>query len=131
MKKFLSIILAILTATVCSACGIFPLVKTEQEGKTAVASDGKEFYVVRYESGFPERRLSIYVYHNDELVCSCHGFLNGTGDCYDYENDLMENYHEIIYEYELNGRKTYQFNWGKIYTDDDGETFVGVPKHEY
>ena len=57
--------------------------------------------------------------------------IDGNLNDYDYSNDIVENYAKIIKEYQNEQIRAYQFNCGIIYTTDNGETFAGVPKHEY
>ncbi|MCI8553814.1 MAG: hypothetical protein HFJ80_02570 [Clostridiales bacterium] len=50
---------------------------------------------------------------------------------YNYRNDFVNNWYQIISEYSADAIRSYQFYWGVLYTMDEGETFTTVFKHEY
>lgn len=128
MKKAFIIIGAMfLLLTSCSTPFVKPV---HNDSAVAVAKDGTEFKVVRTEYNFPDQEIEIFVSIGEALIFECFT-IDGNLNDYDYSNDIVENYAKIIKEYQNEQIKAYQFNWGIIYTTDNGETFVGVPKHEY
>ena len=128
MKKAFIIIGAMfLLLTSCSTPFVKPV---HNDSAVAVAKDGTEFKVVRTEYNFPDQEIEIFVSIGEALIFECFT-IDGNLNDYDYSNDIVENYAKIIKEYQNEQIIAYQFNWGIIYTTDNGETFVGVPKHEY
>lgn len=128
MKKAFIIIGAMfLLLTSCSTPFVKPV---HNDSAVAVAKDGTEFKVVRTEYNFPDQEIEIFVSIGEALIFECFT-IDGNLNDYDYSNDIVENYAKIIKEYQNEQIRAYQFNWGIIYTTDNGETFAGVPKHEY
>ncbi|MBR3909502.1 MAG: hypothetical protein IKJ50_07275 [Clostridia bacterium] len=128
MKKAFIIIGAMfLFLTSCSTPFVKPV---HNDSAVAVANDGTIFTIYRREDNIPDQEIYISVSNNGDRIFHTAGIANYLSD-YNYSNDIVENYAEIIKEYQNEQIKAYQFNWGIIYTTDNGETFVGVPKHEY
>lgn len=131
MKQIVSCVIIIVLGLSLTACfnGSGALVEPlYNESKTVIAGDGSEFTVIHHESGFPEIDIVMYINFNGKDIFS--GVV-GYKDEYDYKNDFVENYAEIIDEYHNEDFSAYQFNWCIIYSFDEGETFSGVLKENY
>lgn len=106
----------------CNHCTMKP--------KTVYTDDGIEFSVFHREDNVPDQEIIISV--------SCNGvvlFSNGSFDDhlsrYDYENDIVDHWYEIVAEYHRDSVHAYQFHWDVLYTADDRATYEMIPKHEY
>lgn len=95
-----------------------------------VAADGTEFSVFRQEDNFPDQEITIIVTQDGKDAYVNYGFSNYVS-YYDYQNDFVDNFDVIVEEYHTEEIDGYEFHWGIVYSLDNGETFTGVPKHEY
>lgn len=123
------------------ACVLYVFISIEINGphedtSLVVAEDGTEFYMYRYESDpFQESEVTITIrLEEDPQAETIYVYSNGLyhiNEDYDYEHDIIDHFDEIVEEYHDEEIDGYEFHWGIIYTLDDGQTFAGVPKHEY
>lgn len=129
MKK-VYVALFLVMIMLLTSCSL-QIVKSKLDNSINVLSDdGTEFTIRRIEDNIPDQEITIIVSVKGEEIFCCYDMANHL-DEYEYSNDIVENYGEIINEYYKDEIKVYQFYWGVIYTFDDSETFLGVAKHNY
>ena len=130
MKKISVFLITWICITLLSGC-IDIYEPIHEDTAEITTSYGDVFSMARIEYNVPDQEISIGISHKDsgDSVFSYAGFSNYLND-YDYENDLLNKWYEIIGEYNQDGLKAYQFYWGIIYTTD-GDNYKGILKHEY
>lgn len=101
------------------------------ESERIITKYGDEFTVAIRQLDFPSQKtfLTVTSKNHDATILSCR--LEEHFSYYDYENDIVENWQEIIVEYQDSDIRVYGFHWGIIYSLDQGVTFLGVAKHDY
>lgn len=114
-----------------SACDGRSLVEPlYNESKTIYTDDGIEFSVFHREDNVPDQEIIISVSGNGAVLFSNSSFDDHLS-WYDYENDIVDRWYEIIAEYHQDSVHAYQFHWGVLYSVDDRATYEMIPKHEY
>ena len=129
MKK-VGLFLVALLLLLLTACDFTLVEPVHKDSAAIVANDGTNFSVYRQEDNFPDQEIYISVSVEGNRIFQSVGIANHLS-YYDYSNDIVENYSEIINEYHTDEMDIYQFNWGIIYSFDNGTTFDGVAKHNY
>ncbi len=94
-----------------------------------VTTDGIKMTVARLEERFPDQEIEIFVTINGQNILTAD--IDSHLTWYNYQNDIVDHYSEIVKEYHSDDTSVYQFNWGIIYTLDGGVTFSALAKHEY
>ncbi len=129
MRKVYAVlgVVMVLLLTSCSS----PIVGSVLDDRiNTFAEDGTDFIVRRIENNVPDQEISIFVAIKDKEIFYCANIASHLQK-YDYSNDIVEKYAEIINEYHSGEVDAYQFHWGIIYTSDNGNSYQGVPKHLY
>lgn len=125
------LLVAVLIFLFLPSCLTEPLIgPLYNDSKEVTAEDGTVFTVLRRIEDFPDLEIMILVTHNGEDVFYEYG-LGGVVSEYSYEYDFVKNWYQIKKEYHTDTMDAYQFNWGIVYTTDDGSSYSGIPKHEY
>ena len=97
--------------------------------KTIKTPYGDNFYIeyTKGSVGLQPTEVSFQVYSNNELIV--HLWNMGTGF---YETDMDETRMHIVVNMGAEGEvRAYEFNWGILYTMDDGKSFKGVFENLY
>ncbi|MBQ7935702.1 MAG: hypothetical protein IJ333_05070 [Clostridia bacterium] len=129
MRKVYIVLSLVLLMSLCS-CNSSLIKPTLNNSAEVVAKDGTIFTILRIENSVPDQEISIVVTSNEQEVFACYNIANHL-DEYDYSNDIVDKFGEIINENVIGDIKVYQFRWGIIYTLDGGNTFLGLAKHDY
>lgn len=123
------IFVAFIIAVVAVACK--PLVESVySEEKTITAADGSEFTVVFREENVPDTEITIAISKGGQRIAEDGSFDAYLSD-YDYQNDFVDHWYQIIDEHHSDAVDAYRFNWGVLYTTDSGGTYELIPKHTY
>lgn len=129
MRKVICAVLSIVLLVSMTACkpSVGPVYNEKQ---TVTAADGTEFTVVFLEENVPDTEITITVSTEGQRIAE-----NGSFDAYlsdyDYQNDFVDHWYQIIEEHHSDAVDAYQFYWGILYTVDDGTSYEMVPKHDY
>ena len=97
--------------------------------KTIKTPYGDNFYIeyTKGSVGLQPTEVSFQVSYNNELIV--HLWNMGTGF---YETDMDETRMHIVVNMSAEGEvRAYEFNWGILYTMDDGKSFKGVFENLY
>lgn len=97
--------------------------------KTIKTPYGDNFYIeyTKGSVGLQPTKVSFQVLYNNELIV--HLWNMGTGF---YETDMDETRMHIVVNMSAEGEvRAYEFNWGILYTMDDGKSFKGVFENLY
>lgn len=97
--------------------------------KTIKTPYGDNFYIeyTKGSVGLQPTEVSFQVLYNNELIV--HLWNMGTGF---YETDMDETRMHIVVNMSAEGEvRAYEFNWGILYTMDDGKSFKGVFENLY
>ena len=97
--------------------------------KTIKTPYGDNFYIeyTKGSVGLQPTKVSFQVSYNNELIV--HLWNMGTGF---YETDMDETRMHIVVNMSAEGEvRAYEFNWGILYTMDDGKSFKGVFENLY
>ena len=97
--------------------------------KTIKTPYGDNFYIeyTKGSVGLQPTEVSFQVSYNNELIV--HLWNMGTGF---YETDMDETRMHIVVNMSAEGEvRAYEFNWGILYTMDDGKSFKGVIENLY
>lgn len=129
MRKVYIILCLIIMILLCS-CKSSLIKPTLNDSVNIVTTDGTNFTVRRIEDNVPDQEISIVVSSDKQEFFCCYDIASYLCE-YDYSNDIVDNFAEIVNEYSLEDIKAYQFHWGIIYTLDEGITFSGLAKHNY
>ena len=97
--------------------------------KSVTTPFGDEFYIeyTRVTVGLQPTEVSFRVLYNDESIIR----LRNEGTNF-YETDVDETRMHIVVNMAAEGEvRAYEFNWGILYTVDDGKSFKGVLMYSY
>lgn len=100
------------------------------EEKTITATDGSEFTVVFLEENVPDTEITITISKGGQRIAEEGSFDAYLSD-YDYQNDFVDHWYQIVDEHHSDAVNAYRFNWGVLYTTDSGGTYELIPKHTY
>lgn len=100
------------------------------EEKTITATDGSEFTVVFLEENVPDTEITITISKGGQRIAEEGSFDAYLSD-YDYQNDFVDHWYQIVDEHHSDAVNAYRFNWGVLYTTDSGDTYELIPKHTY
>lgn len=129
MRKVYIILCVVIILLLCS-CKSSLIKPTLDDSVDIVTTDGTNFTVRRIENNVPDQEISIVVSSDKQEFFCCYDIASYLCE-YDYSNDIVNNFAEIVNEYSLDDIRAYQFHWGIIYTLDEGITFSGLAKHNY
>lgn len=129
MRKVYIILCVLIMVFLCS-CKSSLIKPTLDDSVDIVTTDGTNFTVRRIENNVPDQEISIVVSSDKQDFFCCYDIASYLLE-YDYSNDIVDNFAEIVNEYSLDDIRAYQFHWGIIYTLDEGITFSGLAKHNY
>lgn len=111
------------------------------EEKIITTLYGDTFVITRQESDFPDQEISIGVskeksdstfhFMGEESSTFFYGGFSNYLSFYDYETDFLNKWYDIIKCYKNKDIKAYQFNWGVIYSIDDGTNYTCILKQDY
>lgn len=108
-----------------------PLVESVySEEKTITATDGSEFTVVFLEENVPDTEITITISKGGQRIAEDGSFDAYLSD-YDYQNDFVDHWYQIVDEHHSDAVNAYLFNWGILYTVNAGDTYELIPKHTY
>lgn len=135
MKKYVVIIIVSVIAFVLINVGAVLLVlygihlanEPYVVSKTVETTYGDEFYIEYREGsvGLQPKKVSFKVlYNNEEIPNICQQWLY-------YSMDAPERMHIVVRMCAEGRIRAYEFNWGVLYTSDDGNSFKGMLTREY
>ena len=124
------VILCIISIILLCSCKSSLIKPTLDDSASIVTTDGTNFTIRRIENNVPDQEITIVVSSDKQEFFCCYDIASYLCE-YDYSNDIVENFAEIVNEYSVENIRAYQFNWGIIYTLDEGISFSGLAKHNY
>ncbi len=130
MKKGI-VYFIMLSLLLCGCSKTEPLISPiHNKVETVTASDGIAFTVGFLEENFPDQEITITVSRDGQTLAADGSFDSCLSD-YDYQNDFVEHWHQIVDERHSDGEDIYWFHWGLLRTTDKGKTYQLIPKHAY
>lgn len=130
LVKFLSVtsVIPIIAGVLVSCKSLVGPIYSKEE--TIAAADGKKFTIVFSEENVPDTEITITISINRQRIAEDGSFDAYLND-YDYQNDFVDRWYQIIGEYHGDTVDAYRFYWGMLYTVNEGNAYEIIPKHDY
>ena len=130
MKRLVEFFIA-LSLLLCGCSEMKPLNSpVHNKVEIDIASDGRTFTVGFLEENFPDQEITITVSRDGQTLAADGSFDSYLSD-YDYQNDFVDCWYQIIGEYHSDAVDAYRFYWGMLYTINKGNTYEIISKHAY
>lgn len=130
MKRLVEVFIA-LSLLLCGCSEMKPLNSpVHNKVEIDIASDGRAFTVGFLEENFPDQEITITVSRDGQTLAADGSFDSYLSD-YDYQNDFVDCWYQIIGEYHSDAVDAYRFYWGMLYTINKGNAYEIIPKHDY
>lgn len=130
MKRLVEFFIA-LSLLLCGCSEMKPLNSpVHNKVEIDIAPDGRAFTVGFLEENFPDQEITITVSRDGQTLAADGSFDSYLSD-YDYQNDFVDCWYQIIGEYHSDAVDAYRFYWGMLYTINKGNTYEIIPKHDY